>query len=156
LPAQLYPGAGKAQTAEPGGAIYQTLTGLFIAAVGLLVAGYCWSLSFPVNKKIWTSSYVLVTTGLALAVLATLIYAIEVKGTRNRVARFFDVFGKNALFVFALSAFLPKGLRLLRLPNGVDAAGAPLYLSPWNWCTKRCIGLCPAHRSWVHCCLPSP
>jgi predicted acyltransferase len=122
----------KEPTAAPGGAIYQTITGLFIAAVGLLVAGYWWSLSFPVNKKIWTSSYVLVTSGLAFSVLATLIYAIEVKGTRNRVARFFDVFGKNALFVFALSAFLPKGLRLMRLPNGVDAAGTPLYTNPWN------------------------
>jgi predicted acyltransferase len=133
----------KAQTAEPGGALYQTLTGLFIAAVGLLVAGYCWSLSFPVNKKIWTSSYVVVTTGLALAVLATLIYAIEVKGTRNRITRFFDVFGKNALFVFALSAFLPKGLRLLRLPDGVDAAGAPLYLSPWNWLYEKVYRFMP-------------
>lgn len=123
------------QTAGEGSThpLYKTLSGLFIAAVAFLVAGYCWSLLFPVNKKIWTSSYVLVTTGLAIAVLATLIYAIEIKGTRNAVTRFFDVFGKNALFVFALSAFLPKGLRLLRIPNGVDAGGHAQYSNPWNW-----------------------
>jgi predicted acyltransferase len=113
--------------------LYTTLTGLFIAAMAFLFAGYAWGLSFPINKKIWTSSYVVLTTGMATAILATLIYAIEVKGIRGWWTRFFDVFGKNALFVFALSAFLPKGLRLIRIPNGVSASGQPLYLSPWNW-----------------------
>lgn len=119
--------------AVKGFEIYQTLTVLFVAAIGFLVAGYVWDLTFPVNKKIWTSSYVVVTTGMAIAILATMIYAIEVKRTRNWVTRFFDVFGKNALFVFALSAFLPKGLRLIRIPNGVDLKGHPAYTSPWSW-----------------------
>ncbi|HYC30577.1 MAG TPA: DUF5009 domain-containing protein, partial [Chitinophagaceae bacterium] len=66
-------------------------------------------------------------------ILASLIFAIEIKGIRNWLTRFFDVFGKNALFVFALSAFLPKGLRLIRVPNGVNADGEPKFLSPWNW-----------------------
>lgn len=109
------------------------LTGLFVAAMAFLLAGYAWGLSFPVNKKIWTSSYVVLTTGMATAILATLIWAIEVRGVRGWWTRFFDVFGKNALFVFALSAFLPKGLRLIRIPNGVNTSGQPLYLSPWNW-----------------------
>lgn len=120
-------------TAAGSGGLYPMLTGLFIAAMGLLVTAYCWGLSFPINKKIWTSSYVVLTSGLATAVLATLVYAIEVKGLRGWWSRFFDVFGKNALFVFALSAFLPKGLRLIRIPDGVNAQGAPAYISPWNW-----------------------
>jgi predicted acyltransferase len=70
--------------------LYQTLTGLFIAAVALLLAGYTWGLTFPVNKKIWTSSYVLVTTGLAIAILATLVYFIEIKGVRAWWTRFFE------------------------------------------------------------------
>lgn len=119
--------------AVKGFEIYQTLTVLFIAAMGLLLAGYVWSLSFPVNKKIWTSSYVILTTGMATSILATLIYFIEVKGVRGWWTRFFDVFGKNALFVFALSAFLPKGLRLLRIPNGVNAKGEAAYTNPWNF-----------------------
>lgn len=113
--------------------IYQTLTVLFVTAIGFLITGYVWDLSFPVNKRIWTSSYVVLTTGMATAILATLIYAIEVKGIRNWLTRFFDVFGKNALFVFALSAFLPRGLRLLRIPNGVNAEGAAVYSNPWNF-----------------------
>ncbi|MDB5197269.1 MAG: hypothetical protein JWP88_1640 [Flaviaesturariibacter sp.] len=130
--------------AVKGFEIYQTLTVLFVAAIGFLVAGYVWDLSFPVNKRIWTSSYVVLTTGMAIAILATLIYAIEVKNIKNGVTRFFDVFGKNALFVFALSAFLPRGLRLIRIPNGTNAAGQPAYLSPWNliyeWGYKKIPG----------------
>jgi predicted acyltransferase len=113
--------------------LYPILTGLFVAAMAFLLAGYAWSLSFPVNKKIWTSSYVLVTTGMAVAILATLIYFIEVKGVRSWWTGFFGVFGKNALFVFALSAFLPKGLRLLRIPNGVSEGGTLLHTNPWNF-----------------------
>lgn len=116
---------GKIQQAT---SLYPMITGLFIAAVGLLIAAYCWSLVFPVNKKIWTSSYVLCTTGLAVAILATMVYFVEIQGVKNRTTRFFDVFGKNALFVFALSAFLPKTLNLIRLGDGV---------TPWNWLYKK-------------------
>jgi len=134
---------GLTDNAVKGFEIYQTLTVLFVAAIGFIVAGYAWGLSFPLNKKIWTSSYVLVTTGMALAILSTLVYAIELKKARNWVTRFFDVFGKNALFVFALSAFLPKGLRLIRIPNGLDAKGQPAYLSPWNFIYERGYKLIP-------------
>ena len=113
--------------------IFQTITGLFIAAMAMMLTGYAWGQSFPINKKIWTSSYTVVTTGMATAILAAMIYAIEVKGIRNWLTRFFDVFGKNALFVFALSAFLPKGLRLIRIPNGINKEGNPVYTNPWNW-----------------------
>ena len=123
--------------AAKGFEIFQTLSILFVAAMGFLITGYVWDLSFPVNKKIWTSSYVVLTTGMAIAILCTLIYAIEVKGFRNWLTRFFDVFGKNALFVYALSAFLPRGLRLIRIPNGVNAKGEAVYISPWNFVYER-------------------
>lgn len=130
-------------TTQPLNPIYQTLTVLFVTSVGFLITGYVWNLNFPVNKRIWTSSYVIVTTGMAIAVLATLVYAIEVKGIRNWLTRFFDVFGKNALFVFALSAFLPRGLRLIRIPNGVDEDGHSVYISPWNFIYERGYKLIP-------------
>jgi predicted acyltransferase len=123
--------------------IYQIITGLFITAMAFLFAGYAWGLSFPINKKIWTSSYTVLTTGMATAILATLIYFIEVKGVRSWWTRFFDVFGKNALFVFALSAFLPKGLRLIRIPNGVNENGIAQYVSPWNWLYEKVYRFVP-------------
>ncbi|MBS1759156.1 MAG: DUF5009 domain-containing protein [Bacteroidetes bacterium] len=103
---------------------FEMISGLFVAGVALLVTGYCWDLVFPINKKIWTSSYVVYTTGLAMLTIATMIYLIEFKNAKGWLSKFFDVFGKNALFVFALSAFIPKGLGLIRLSNGAN---------PWSW-----------------------
>jgi predicted acyltransferase len=112
------------------GKSFEMLVNLFVAAVALLITGWCWDLVFPINKKIWTSSYVVYTTGLAILALATMIFFIEFKNIRNWLTRFFAVFGKNALFIFALSAFIPKGLALLRLGNGVN---------PWNWLYKKVL-----------------
>lgn len=111
---------------------YRLLTGLFIGAVAMLLAGYVWSWVFPINKKIWTSSYTLFTSGLATVTIATMIYMIEMKNKRGWLSRFFDVFGKNALFVFALSAFLPKGLALVRIPY-TNSKGEEAYTNPWRW-----------------------
>jgi predicted acyltransferase len=99
--------------------LYQTLTVLFIAATALLFTGYIWNFSFPINKKIWTSSYVVCTVGLAIIVLATLVYFVELRNARGWWARFFDAFGKNPLFIFALSGLIPKTLALIRIPNGI-------------------------------------
>ncbi|HUR66350.1 MAG TPA: DUF5009 domain-containing protein [Chitinophagaceae bacterium] len=109
---------------------YEMVSGLFVAGVGFLVAGFCWDMVFPINKKIWTSSYVIYTTGLAMITIATMIYMIEFKNIKGGLSRFFDVFGKNALFVFALSAFLPRGLGLIRLGDGIN---------PWNWLYKKVL-----------------
>ena len=112
------------------GKTYEMVTGLFIGGMGFLLTGFVWDMVFPINKKIWTSSYVVYTTGLAMITIATMIYMIEFKNIKGGLARFFDVFGKNALFVFALSAFLPKGLSLIRLGDGVN---------PWNWLYKKVL-----------------
>ncbi|MGN6618847.1 MAG: acyltransferase family protein [Ilyomonas sp.] len=112
---------------------YEMLTNLFVAGVVLLFAGYCWGMVFPLNKKIWTSSYVLYTTGLAVIVLSVLIFVIEFKGVKGAWSRFCDVFGKNPLFIFFLSGFLPRVLALIRIPNGRNVAGNTTYVSPFGW-----------------------
>lgn len=118
---------------------FEMLSGLFVAGVALLLTGFCWDMVFPINKKIWTSSYVVYTTGLAIITIATMIYLIEFKNVKGWFSRFFDVFGKNALFVFALSAFIPKGLALIRIPNGLNDKGAMTYVNPWNWLYQKLI-----------------
>lgn len=111
----------------------EMLNGLFIAAVAFLITGYFWGQVFPINKKIWTSSYTVLTTGMAILTIATMIYFIEFKGSKGWLSRFFDVFGKNSLFVFALSGFLPRVLGLIRISNGFNDKGDPKYLSPFGW-----------------------
>ncbi len=109
---------------------FEMLSGLFVAGVALLVTGFCWDMIFPINKKIWTSSYTVYTSGLAIITIATMIYLIEFKNAKGWLSKFFDVFGKNALFVFALSAFLPRTLGLIKLGDGVN---------PWNWLYKKVL-----------------
>ena len=118
---------------------FEMLSGLFVIGVALLFTGFCWDMVFPINKKIWTSSYTVYTTGLAIITLATMIYLIEFRNVKGFLSRFFDVFGKNALFVFALSAFLPKGLALIRIANGLNAKGEINYINPWNWLYQKVL-----------------
>jgi predicted acyltransferase len=70
---------------------------------------------------------------LGIIVLSILIYLIEFKNVRGWWSRFFDVFGKNPLFVFALSAFLPRTLALIRIPDHLGKDGKMIYTNPWNW-----------------------
>jgi len=81
---------------------YETLTKLLLAGALLLFAAYCWNLSFPINKKLWTSSFVLHTVGLDCIILALIIYIINFKHKTNWTY-FFEVFGRNPLFIYLLS-----------------------------------------------------
>ena len=103
--------------------LYQTLSTLFVSAVVLLFFAYWWDLTFPINKKIWTSSFVLATSGLAILLLVTFVYFIELKNYRGVWSSFFEVFGKNALFIYALSGLIPKLLVMIHTGN----------TNPWSW-----------------------
>ena len=115
------------------GKTQEMLNGLFVAGCVLVFAGFCWDMVFPLNKKIWTSSYTIYTTGLALLILSMMIYLLDFKNTKGAWSRFFDVFGKNALFIFAMSALIPRSLGLIRIHNGLTADGKPKYLNPLGW-----------------------
>ncbi len=115
------------------GKTFDMLTNLFVAGCILVFAGYCWDYVFPITKKTWTSSYTVYTTGLATLTLSILIYWIEFKEVRAGWSRFFDVFGKNPLFIFVLSGFLPRVLGLLRWVDHLDEAGKKVYTTPFNW-----------------------
>ena len=111
----------------------EMLNGLFVAGVVLIFTGLCWNMVFPINKKIWTSSYTVYTTGLAIITLSVMIYLIEFKGRKGCWTHFFDVFGKNALFIYAMSALIPNILWLIRIRNGVDHENKPIYRNALNW-----------------------
>ena len=113
---------------------------LFLWATALLVVAYFWQLGMPLNKKLWTSSYVLHTTGLATMALAACVHLIDIRNQPRELAgwaTFFEVFGKNPLFIFVLSGFVPRVLALLRWQDGVNAAGQPLWTSPLPWVYKN-------------------
>jgi len=84
-----------------------TTRGLAAAAIGSLALGYVWSLWFPLNKNLWTSSYVLVAGGYSLALLTFVFWAVEEKGWRTRWTWLWIVFGSNAIAAYMFSELLP-------------------------------------------------
>lgn len=75
---------------------------LAVAGAALLALGLAWSLAFPPVKAIWTSSYVLISSGVAVLLLATCHWLLDVKGWRGPSAAFFTAFGLNAIFAYVL------------------------------------------------------
>lgn len=112
---------------------YKLLTVLFVTGSMLLFIGYVWQLDFPFIKKIWSSSYVVHTTGLAVLCIAVMIWFIEVLQYRNFLTHFFNVFGKNPLFIFVLSGLLPRFLALFRIKNGFNENGEQVYTNALKW-----------------------
>ncbi|HEX6648489.1 MAG TPA: heparan-alpha-glucosaminide N-acetyltransferase domain-containing protein [Pyrinomonadaceae bacterium] len=94
----------------------EKVVGMFVAGVVCVVLGWSWNPFFPINKSLWTSSYVLFTAGLALQLLAICYWVIDIKGYR-RWAWPFEVFGVNALALFVGSALMVKLMALIKLPR---------------------------------------
>ncbi|MDQ1150678.1 putative acyltransferase [Sphingobacterium zeae] len=80
---------------------------LLLVGLSFIFAGYIWSFFFPLNKKIWTSSYCLFTTGIALSFLCILIYLIEFQKVNRLFYIIFDDFGKNTLLIYCISGLIP-------------------------------------------------
>ena len=82
-----------------------------------LALGYAWSTIFPINKALWTSSFVLVTTGWAMLLLAALIWLIDMRGKKLWSAPFV-VFGANAIFFYMFSGVLARIFLMIPVQNG--------------------------------------
>ena len=97
----------------------------WLFSIGLLATllGLLWNLSFPINKSLWTSSYVLYTSGWATMGLALLYWLIDVNGYR-RGTKPFVAYGVNAITVFFLSGLIARSLNLLmiKIPNGKEVS----------------------------------
>ena len=75
---------------------------LFVIGFILMAIGFCLTEALPLNKRIWSPTFVLVTCGLAAMLQAALIYFIDMKEKKNW-CRFFEIFGVNPLFLYVLS-----------------------------------------------------
>jgi len=98
---------------------------LFGVVCGLV--GVSWDLVFPINKKLWTSSYVLYTGGLSMIFFAASIWLIDIRGWRKGTG-FFLTFGANPLFAFVLSEVLVILLYSIHWGAGETATNAKEWL----------------------------
>lgn len=96
---------------------YETIAKLMIAGAVLIFLALTWDMTFPINKKLWTSSFVLLTVGLDLLILPVLIFVIEMLSYR-KWTYFFEVFGRNPLFIYLLSEVLLITLALIAVGDG--------------------------------------
>jgi predicted acyltransferase len=92
-----------------------------------IAAGLLWSLLLPLNKPLWTSSYVVYTAGWAFIILALMIWITDIKGITGWTS-FFTAFGMNPLFIFALSGLWARFLtRIVKIGSGEEAVNG------YNW-----------------------
>ena len=88
---------------------FEGIARLLMSGCVLVLAAVCWNAFLPVNKKLWTSSFVCLTIGLDLIILSFLVFFLDIKGYRQW-SRFFTPFGKNPLFIYLLSELLITAL----------------------------------------------
>jgi predicted acyltransferase len=114
-----------------GKAILTKTLGLAATSVACLGSGYLWSIWFPLNKKMWTSSYVLVAAGWSLAVLALAFLLVEQLGWGKDRHKWllwpWLVFGSNAIVAYMFSELVPEGLENISF----TAAGRRTDVPAW-------------------------
>lgn len=102
------------------GKSYEALAKILLVGAMLMFAAYCWNDFFPVNKKLWTSSYSLLTVGLDCILISAIVFLVDFAGLK-RGTNFFVIVGKNPLIIYLLSEL---GVTLMwRMHVG----GTPLY-----------------------------
>ena len=103
---------------------YEKVAGMFVAGAVLVFLGWSWNAFFPINKALWTSSYVLFTGGLALQFLSLCYWLIDIQGYR-RWAWPFVVFGMNAIALYVVAGIMADLLGVIKV--GGDSLGGWIY-----------------------------
>lgn len=99
---------------QRNGQNYETLAKMMMVGCALVFMGLWWDLFFPINKKLWTSSFVLYTVGIDLLVLPILIFIIDIS-KKSEWTYFFEVFGKNTLFIYLFADILSTTLHSIQV-----------------------------------------
>jgi predicted acyltransferase len=101
---------------QKNGKSYEGLTKLMLAGLALLFIAYCWNSYLPVNKKLWTSSFAVLTVGLDCLLLAVIIYYTDILG-KTKGTNFFLVTGRNPLLIYLLSELGVTVMYLIAIGN---------------------------------------
>lgn len=119
---------------------YEKAAWLMVAGTGSAAAGYFWGLTFPVNENLWTSSFVLVTSGFAFLVLGAVYFLVDIKGY-SRYAKAGIIFGSNAITAYVLADIFALLFYLTKF------GGKSLNIHCTDWLTR--IGLAPELSSMI-------
>ncbi|MFA7492556.1 MAG: DUF5009 domain-containing protein, partial [Proteiniphilum sp.] len=83
----------------------QKVIGFLIIGTGMILLALLWSIDFPINKNLWSSSFTLLTGGISLILFAIFYYVIDVKGY-YKWSFFFTVIGINSIFIYVSPLFI--------------------------------------------------
>lgn len=105
----------------------KALSKLFVAALVLISVALLWHQTFPINKSLWTSPFVLLTCGVAILVLILLVKIEQsvIAPSAKPVYHFFEIIGKNPLFIYVLAALWSTTLSMI--PVGSGSAYSALF-----------------------------
>jgi predicted acyltransferase len=104
----------------------QKITGIATAGLSGILLGGLWNLSFPINKKLWTSSYVLFAGGLSLSLLALSLFIVDLpekkssKQSHDGLLKPFFIFGTNAIVAYVFSELLAAAISSIPVHPGVN------------------------------------
>lgn len=121
---------------------FEKVAGMLVAGVLLLGISHIWDLNFPINKKIWTSSYVCYTGGVALLMLGVIYWLVDIHSYK-KWGKPFLIYGTNALFVYVMSGLVAKTMFAIKWvgANGQDwnvygwlynNCFTPVFSNPYN------------------------
>jgi len=96
------------------GTSWKTVGWLALTGAVLIGAGLLWGQYFPINKPIWTSSYVLYAGGIGMVILALLFMIVDIWGLKGWTG-FFNTFGTNALFTYVLAGIWTKTMLNIKI-----------------------------------------
>ncbi len=99
-------GFAMAQYIRVKGTVFGTVLKFMLAGLILISVAYFWDQAFPINKKLWTSSFVLVAIGWDLLIVGILLWVLPARSSNNQSLSFFETLGKNPLAVYLLSELL--------------------------------------------------
>jgi predicted acyltransferase len=100
---------------------YESIAKLLLAGAVMIFIAVCWDSTFPINKKLWTGSFILLTSGLNLIILAGLLYIVEIKSWNwGNWTYFFTVFGKNPLFIYLLAEVMSRVFSLIKVGEDIS------------------------------------
>lgn len=97
-------------------AISHQLKLMIIFGCSGVLLGLIWDIYFPINKALWTSSYVIYTAGYGMLFLAIIYWLLDVKGFKTGT-RPFIIYGKNAITIYVLSGLLAKTIYLIKITD---------------------------------------
>ena len=118
--------------------LWTKFVGMFAAAIILLLLGKIWGHCFPINKKLWTSSFVLFTAGWSLLGLSVFYWTVEIKQWKRGWTFPWIVFGSNAIAVYVFSELLVPALNTITIADGTNT-----HKSLVRWIYQHSVALVP-------------